>query len=288
MDRVETQGCRRQRWGGAGLAILRCPHHDRSRAQHPTTPFRSPRALSPVSVGDEYARWNAAYVLGSLSNNDRREFEAHLSTCPSCRESVSELSGMPALLAQLTRDDVVAIDEGGSAAPPRLRPLLLTSLLTKVGRGRRRSRLAIWTLTAVATAVLVVSVLVAIQPHPAAPIAAPLQADSAALTMAPAAASITLASTVSISSHGWGTRIEMTCRYAKAPENSDRDGDEPGDKLAMVVLGRDGSQDQLATWVALTGVTATPSGSTSMPIDQIATVQIVSAYQGDVLLQRSL
>jgi len=106
--------------------------------------------------------------------------------------------------------------------------------------------------------------------------------------MTPAAASITLASTVSISSHGWGARIEMTCSYAKAPENSDRDGDEPGDELAMVAVGRDGSQNQLATWVALAGVTATPGGSTSIPIDQIAAVQIISVDHGDVLLQRRL
>ena len=31
---------------------------------------------------DPYAMWDAAYVLGSLSGNERREFEAHLATCP--------------------------------------------------------------------------------------------------------------------------------------------------------------------------------------------------------------
>jgi ribosomal protein L32 len=149
MDGAVTQGCRRQRRVGAGLAILRCPRHDRSGAQHPTTRCRSPRAPSPECVGDTYALWDAAYLLGSLSSNDRREFEAHLSTCPSCRESVTELSVMPALLAQLTRDDVAAIDEGGSGAPHALNPLLLTSPLGKVSGRRRRSRLLTWALTAV-------------------------------------------------------------------------------------------------------------------------------------------
>ena len=90
------------------------------------TRFPPPRALSLVGEGDEYARWDAAYVLGSLSSADRHEFEAHLSSCPSCRESVAELSGMPALLAQLTRDDVAAFDDGASGAPPPLNSLLLT------------------------------------------------------------------------------------------------------------------------------------------------------------------
>jgi anti-sigma factor ChrR (cupin superfamily) len=75
-------------------------------------PFRPPRALLPVDGTDEYALWDAAYVMGSLSNADAREFQAHLSGCPSCRECVSDLSGMPALLRQLTSDDFAAIDEG--------------------------------------------------------------------------------------------------------------------------------------------------------------------------------
>ena len=32
--------------------------------------------------GDKYAMWDAAHVLGSLSEMDRREFEAHLTECP--------------------------------------------------------------------------------------------------------------------------------------------------------------------------------------------------------------
>ena len=95
-------------------------------------------------------------------------------------------------------------------------------------------------------------------------------------------------STVTISSQGRGTRIQMNCTYGVLPQNSGHDETETGDTLAMVVVGRDGSRAQVATWVALSGVTATPTGSTSMPMDQIAAVQIVSEDQGDVLLQRSL
>ena len=32
------------------------------------------------AVDDEHALWDAAYMLGSLSCADRREYEAHLST----------------------------------------------------------------------------------------------------------------------------------------------------------------------------------------------------------------
>jgi hypothetical protein len=93
--------------------------------------------------------------------------------------------------------------------------------LAKVNWRRRRSRLATWTLAAAAATALVVGVLVAVQSKP-------------------------------------GTGIEMTCSYGMAPESSDRHGDEPGDKLALVVVGRDGSHIRPGTWVTLAGVTAYP------------------------------
>ncbi len=209
------------------------------------TPSRTPRALSLVGVSDEYALWDAAYVLGSLSGAERREYEAHLTSCKSCREAVAELSGMPALLSQLSRDDVAAIDEGGHASTvtPPLRPQMLTSLLAKVSQRRRRSRLMTWTVAAAAAAVLVVGVFVALRSNPALPTPTPpASAQSTSLPMTRVTPN-GLTSSVSLTSHGWGTRIDMTCTYGVWPESAGRDDDDAaGDKLAMVVIGRDGSQ----------------------------------------------
>lgn len=70
--------------------------------------------------GHEYAMWDAAYVLGSLSAGDRREFEVHMGGCASCRQAVTELAGVPTLLSLLDHDEVAAIDEGihVSVTPP--------------------------------------------------------------------------------------------------------------------------------------------------------------------------
>ena len=70
-----------------------------------------------LSGHDEYAMWDAAYVLGSLSSAEQREFEAHLAGCPLCRSAVGELNGMPALLSLLDRDELAAIDEALRAIP---------------------------------------------------------------------------------------------------------------------------------------------------------------------------
>ena len=77
---------------------------------------------------DRYATWDAAYVLGSLSADERREYEAHLETCPRCRAAVAELGGIPPLLAKLDSADVASLDDGGSLMP-QLRPQVLDSLL---------------------------------------------------------------------------------------------------------------------------------------------------------------
>jgi anti-sigma factor RsiW len=59
-----------------------------------------------------YAIWDAAYVLGSLSPADRREFEAHMANCQACRQAVAKLSGMPAILSQLDGNSVAAMNGG--------------------------------------------------------------------------------------------------------------------------------------------------------------------------------
>jgi anti-sigma factor RsiW len=245
----------------------------------------SPRTPSLVGASDEYAQWDAAYVLGSLTDADRGEYEAHLRGCPSCRQSVDELSGMPAILGQLTPDEFAAIDYAASEAPP-LNPRVLSSLVATVSRRRRNARLVTWGAAAAAAAAVAIGVLSGVQLHWGAPTSVPAKSDASALTMTRVAPT-ELTATVAVSSHGWGTRIDMNCLYPEEP-NTSAPADESVDKLAMVVVARDGSHDQLATWMAVKGVHATPAGSTSRPIDQIATVEIVAADTGNVLLERNL
>ena len=237
--------------------------------------FGSPGEDVPAGESHDYATWDAAYVLGSLSTADRREYEAHLSVCPWCNQAVSELSGMPALLSKLDGDTVAAM---GTEQPPVQAPNLLPTLLSEVHRRRRRVRMVTWTSGAAAAVLLAVGLFVGIAWHQ--PTSSPPQASVSALPMAQVGTN-ELASTVSISSQHWGTYIDLNC-VCLAPVTAHHD------KLAMVVVSRDGARTQLATWVADPGHTANPAGSISTPVEQIAAVQIVSADNGQVLLQRSL
>jgi hypothetical protein len=56
----------------------------------------------------------------------------------------------------------------------------------------------------------------------------------------------------------------------------------------MVVVGRDGSHTQVATWLGLSGATALPSANTPVPMEEIAAVQLVSPESGQVLLEKQL
>ena len=232
--------------------------------------------------GDRYVTWDAAYVLGSLTSNERREYEAHLETCKRCRSAVAEISGIPALLGMLDLEDVRALDEETPEIPP-LRPEVLDSILDKVRWRRRRSRWLMSAAVGVAAALLAVGVVVAIRPEIVglenySPQEVTQAMEMAKVSDTPINASITL------TGFGWGTRIDMACSYGEWGQS----GTIPPQDLGMVVVGRDGSHTQVATWLGVSGATALPSATTPMQKDDIAAVQLVSAENGKVLLEKNL
>lgn len=235
-----------------------------------------------LADGDRYSTWDAAYVLGSLPSNERAEYAAHLETCERCRAAVAELSGIPAVLATLDLEDVRQLDEEEPGPP--LRPEVLGSVLDKVRWRRRRSR---WLTVAVgvAAALLAVGLVIAIRPEivglqTRAPETTAQGMEMTKMAETPINASITL------TSYSWGTRIDMACTYGGYGQSGSRFG--PPQPLGMVVLGRDGSRTQVATWLGLSGATALPSANTPMQRDEIAAVQMVSSDNGKVLLEKRL
>nr|MDP9168536.1 anti-sigma factor [Actinomycetota bacterium] len=147
---------------------------------------------------------------------------------------------------------------------------------------RRRTRWVTSAAIAVAAALLAVGLVIAMRPellglHGGEPTqVAQVQMDKLETTP--------FSATVGLSSFAWGTRIDMACTYGhwsgyveSTPSN-----------LGMVVVGRDGSRTRVATWLGLSGATALPSGNTPLPVNQIASVELVSVDSGEVLLERRL
>ena len=229
---------------------------------------------------DPYATWDAAYVLGSLSGNERREFERHLATCPQCNAAVAEISGIPALLAQLTAEEVEALDDPATEVPP-MRPEVLDTLVQKVEWRRRRTRrFSVITLAAAAAVLaiaLVVGILPGIRGH------GDDQPMASAVTMSKVAQT-PINAEITLTGFGWGTRIDMVCTYGDYASR----GQTTTENLSMVLVGHNGTQSEIATWVGVNGATALPSGNTTLQKDQIKSVQLVDSDTRAVLLQSDL
>ena len=226
--------------------------------------------------------WDAAYVLGSLSSAERREYEAHLETCDRCRAAVADISGMPALLAMLDVEDVRALEKE-QPEPPPLRPEVRQQVLDKVRWRRRRSRLLTSAAVGLAAALLAVGLVIAVRPGIVGLQSGTTQATAQQLEMNKLVTT-PFSATISLNSFAWGTRIDMACVYGDWSSG----GGVPPSNLGMVVVGRDGSHTQIATWLGMSGATALPSGNTPVPVGEIAAVQLVSAESGQVLLERQL
>lgn len=241
------------------------------------TQFGSPRDAVPAEP-DPYATWDAAYLLGSLASDERREYETHLEGCARCRAALAELSDMPDLLALLDLDAVRSLDD--ESAEPSVGPETLQSVLDKVGARRRRSRWLTAAAVGVAAVLLAIGLLVVGRPEVFGLQRSSEQQTAQMLEMAKVSPTPINAS-IAMSSHVWGTRIDMACTYGDW-------GDAPPKPLGMVVIDRDGGREEIATWLGVAGGTALPSGSTPMPLEKIAAVQLVSTADGKVLLEKQL
>jgi anti-sigma factor RsiW len=102
------------------------------------------------------------YVLGAIDPAERSVVDAHLSTCPECREELAGLAGLPALLRripvgeaqQLADDDVDEMPGAGLPGAEVPSEEMLNSLLARTTRVRQARR---WRGLAAAAAVVLVA-----------------------------------------------------------------------------------------------------------------------------------
>ena len=217
---------------------------------------------------DRFRDWDAAYVLGLLSAEDRRTFEIHLKTCATCATAVSELAGMPALLGAITPAQATALVAGSSLPGSAHAPSLVAALAHRVSRRRTRRRVVTGAF-GLAAAFLLICAGVAIgapravvenPPVAASPSHAPLEA------MTVVAAS-TMSARLGITEKGWGTRLDWTCEYSS--QSPYIGGYE------LVVTTKDGEQRTLASWTTTSGSHAGDlSASTSLHTSEIESIDI--------------
>ncbi|TWP36195.1 anti-sigma factor family protein [Leekyejoonella antrihumi] len=217
--------------------------------------------LSP----DPFATYDAAYVMGALSDADQTAFEEHLGRCPDCRNAVQQLMPMRGLLQK-----VPGLPDNEAQQLPPMPQTVLPAMLRSVRRRHLRRR---WLagLAAAAAVVCLVAGTAAVVGHPSNGTA---PGQSVALSTTAAAP---LQATLRIETKSWGSELQMHCRYVGSATWS-------GATYELVVVPKAGGRTQtVARWTAHPGKEAVVTGSTNLTPTQISEVR-VEGPGGNVLL----
>ncbi|NYE69552.1 anti-sigma factor family protein [Microlunatus parietis] len=208
---------------------------------------------------DRFATYDAAYVLGALSPKDRQEYEQHLRECPDCANSVRELAGMPGLLSQVP-PSLLPTDAEHPDPPPED---LLPKLLDQVRREQLRRRvITIGSAVLAAAACLALVIMIIFRP--------PVGDEPTAIptaTMSPVSNAPVWA-TIGLEQVDWGTKVDMHCMYEKRP------GYSKSGVYLLVVVAKDGTEEQVGAWRVKPGQDARFPAATSHPISEIAAIEV--------------
>jgi len=230
-----------------------------------------PRALSHES--DPYLQWDAAYVLGALSSNERREFEQHLAGCPRCQRAVSELAGMPGLLAQASPEDAAAltgaVEELDDAPPPDLGPTLLSH-----ARRSRRQRLLLTAGAIAAALVLIVGGVGWLFSRGI--IGTPSTYRVAFSSVVPSG----ITAVVDVTPGRGETTLRVECQYAGTGPGTGG----PNEDYAIWVRDRSGHESEVKSWTAKPNKVMRPGGTAPIATWRLDEVEIREAHTGVVLL----
>ncbi|GAA2086310.1 anti-sigma U factor RsuA [Actinomadura alba] len=185
--------------------------------------------------------------------------EAHLTTCPFCRDELAGLASLPALLGRVDEAQITQV-----AAPPE--PPL--EALIAAAAGRRHGRIRRWAPQAAAAAIiLVIGVLgglawsggAEVRPPTGVPSAPPVAAEQVSATDPRTHVS----AQVGIDGKAWGTAVAI--RLNGAP---------PGTRCQIMAVGKDGRRDIAGGWQVVYSGYATFYGSTMITRDQLKGFEI--------------
>ncbi len=194
-----------------------------------------------------------AYVLGALEPVDRHRVEGHLADCPSCREELSDLSAMPALLDRLSAEEATA----GYGGVDRLLPgAVERSNVVERERYERALRRWRWT-TSFAAAAAAVLALLMWTPWEEPP-------DRLVAPVVPlAATSQAVEGTIAAYAWEWGTTVELDVASLPAAE-----------AYAVWAISEAGQRERAGTWGPTAHGGARVRGASAIPRDQLARVEV--------------
>jgi hypothetical protein len=212
---------------------------------------------------DNLAEWDAAYVLGALSLEDRRTYEDYLAANPTRAAELTELAGMPGILNALSRDEAVALTD--LAGVPAERPDEVASLAHAAAKRQQRSRRTFLTASVASAAALliaggVVGATVFGQ-------SSPPPVETVAMQPMQPGQREGLTAQLAVTEKKWGTELHWACEYTK-------DWSRNVESYDIVVTTDIGTQYVVGSWKPAGDEATGLSASMSIPKSQIRTVDI--------------
>jgi anti-sigma factor RsiW len=183
-----------------------------------------------------------AYVLGALEPGERRRVEEHLARCPVCAAELTEIEGLPALLARVDPADLTP----GAVAPS---PELFARMSAAAAPPSRLRIRAVALVAAALLAVLGVGITVWATASPDQTVTATAGAVRA---------------TVTVSQVDRGSALDVTVA-----------GMHPFETCHLVAVGRDGIRHAAGTWPASSAGDGTWRGWADVDRADLAAVVLV-------------
>ncbi|MGE2719664.1 anti-sigma factor family protein [Mycolicibacterium celeriflavum] len=222
---------------------------------------------------DNLAEWDAAYVLGALSLEDRRTYEDYLAANPERAAELAELDEMPAILGALSRDEAVALADLGEAPAADN----IASLAQAAAERQRRSRRTMLAATvAVAAALAIIGGVVGATIFPRTS-----SVQTVAMEPMQPGKRQGLTAQLAVTEKKWGTELNWACQYTK-------DWARDVDSYDIVVTTRDGGQTAVGSWRPAGDEAAGLSAATSIPTDEIRSIDIRVSGSDEPLAVRTL
>jgi hypothetical protein len=213
---------------------------------------------------DNLAEWDAAYVLGALSLEDRRTYEGYLAANPAQASELSGLAGMPGILNALSADEAVALTDLAGTAPSQPVPDPIPSLAQAAAKRQRRARRTMLGVSVAAAAALVITggvVGATVFPRSPAPV------ETVALQPMQPTPREGLTAKLAVTEKKWGTELNWSCQYTK-------DWSRNVGSYDIVVTTQDGAHHSVGSWKPAGDEAKGLSASTSIPTAQIRSVDI--------------
>lgn len=227
-----------------------------------------------IEFDDQYKEWDAAYVLGALNHDERKEYEAHLMQCSNCSAALALLAGIPGFLGKIDSQTAINLMDGASADSvfdPREESIFIQKLAKRVAQEQRKTRIR-QTIGMVAAVVISITVGVASGDMVR---YSPMEALNPSGNVINAAWNLTnfqpeiMTAELNITSNAWGTHFEWNCKYSKNAATWDS-----SKRYDMILTDSSGRKFVIASWTPSGDVAKGLSATTSLSESQIKMVEV--------------